>query len=461
MSKPGGGQNMLIRLILIILFFGSASCSPNLPFLSQQAEPQKSSKEAVVNSIDKINTKETKGEKLEIDPRLAKILKSPSLIANKKNIEAAQKTVLIVKSQTEPVVTAISNIGPKLDNDDLDLDATGGLSVTKLISDGGVVRAMSNSAELNVRASELLYAQNINSQLMEVVKAEQAIINFGKIEAIYNEQLAVYNDNLPLIQTAAKANIISKTDVLKLEQLKLKSEESYLTAKTGADAAQLIRKKYNLNNNDNYFTIDLKKWKSVEGKLTKNNFINIQLIETQIHILEKDIEAIEAQYLANVALAGTATANVTDIDNSLGFVGLNISLPVKDGGKKNFQIQEKKMQIEALKQQRADISLLKKTSYKAIQNFQKIYELRSKLLSSQIENSKVISEDIELKLRAGTASVIDLATEKMNFYDLRSQGIALEYQNINEIINFYQDIGYQCDLTELCDQINLVTISNH
>ena len=298
-------------------------------------------------------------------------------------------------------------------------------------------------------------------QLMEVVKAEQAIINFEKIEAIYNEQLAVYNDNLPLIQTAAKANIISKTDVLKLEQLKLKSEESYLTAKTGADAAQLIRKKYNLNNNDNYFTIDLKKWKSVEGKLAKNNFINIQLIETQIHILEKDIEAIESQYLANVALAGTATANVTDIDNSLGFVGLNISLPVKDGGKKNFQIQEKKMQIEALKQQKADISLLKKTSYKAIQNFQKIYELRSKLLSSQIENSKVISEDIELKLRAGTASVIDLATEKMNFYDLRSQGVALEYQNINEVINFYQDIGYQCDLTELCDQINLVTISNH
>ena len=452
---------MLIRLIFIILFFGSVGCSPNLSFLSQQDKSLNNSKEAVVNSVDKINPKRTKTEKLEIDPRLAKILKSPSLIANKKNIEAAQKTVLIVKSQTEPVVTAISNLGPKLDNNDLELDATGGLSITKLISDGGVVSAMSNSAELNVRASELLYAQNINSQLTEVVKAEQAIVNFEKIEAIYNEQLAVYNDNLPLIQTAAKANIISKTDVLKLEQLKLKSEESYLTAKTAADAAQLIRKKYNLNNNDDFFKIDLKKWKSVEGKLTKNNFINIQLIETQINILEKDIEAIEAQYLANVAIAGTATANVTDIDNSLGFVGLNISLPVKDGGKKDFQIQEKQMQIEALNQQKADISLLKNTSYKAIQNFQKIYELRSKLLSSQIENSQVISEDIELKLRAGAASVIDLATEKLNFYDLRSQAIALEYQNISEIINFYQDIGYQCDLTELCDQINLVSISNH
>ena len=452
---------MFTRIVSILVIIGCTSCSTDLPFSFNEFQKNNLPQEEVAKNSDTKSIINATNIKVEIDPRLEKILKSPSLIANKKNIEAAQKTVLIVKSQTEPVVTAISNLGPKLDNNDLELDATGGLSITKLISDGGVVSAMSNSAELNVRASELFYAQNINSQLMEVVKAEQAIVNFKKIEAIYNEQLAVYNDNLPLIQTAAKANIISKTDVLKLEQLKLKSEESYLTAKTAADAAQLIRKKYNLNNNDDFFTIDLKKWKSVEKKLTKNNFINIQLLETQIHILEKDIEAIEAQYLANVAIAGTATANVTDIDNSLGFVGLNISLPVKDGGKKDFQIQEKQMQIEALKQQKADISLLKNTSYKAIQNFQKIYELRSKLLSSQIENSQVISEDLELKLRAGAASVIDLATEKMNFYDLRSQSIALEYQNINEIINFYQDIGFQCDLTELCDQINLVTVSNY
>ena len=74
----------------------------------------------------------------------------------------------------------------------------------------------------------------------------------------------------------------------------------------------------------------------------------------------------------------------------------------------------------------------------------------------KIENSKLITEDIELKLRAGAASVIDLATEKMNFYDLRGQMIALEYKNISEIINFYKAIGHQCDLTELCGQINLV-----
>ena len=160
---------MLIRLIFIILLFGSAGCSPNLSFLSQQDKPQNNSKEAVVNSVDKINPNRTKTEKLKIDPRLAKILKSPSLIANKQNIEAAKKTVLVVKSQTEPVITAISNIGPKLDNDDLELDATGGLSMTKLISDGGVVNAMASSAELNVKAAELLYAENINKELIDQI----------------------------------------------------------------------------------------------------------------------------------------------------------------------------------------------------------------------------------------------------------------------------------------------------
>ena len=438
---------------------GSAGCSPNLPFLSKQTKSQEASAELVVNSFNKTSGIKSKDKKLRIDPRLVKILNSPSLIANKKNIEAAQKTVLVVQSQKEPIVTAISNIGPKLNNDDLELDATGGLSITKLISDGGALGAMTKSAQLNVRASELLYAQNINKELMEVIKAEQAILNFSKIEEIYNEQLAVYNDNLPLIQTAAKANIISKTDVLKLEQLKLKSEESFLTAKTAADAAKMIRKKYGLTDSDKPFSIDIQKWKNFENESTKNKLVNIQLIATQINIIEQDIATIQATYSANVALAGTATANVTDIDSSIGFVGLNISLPVKDGGKRNYQIQEKEMQKEALKEQKNDLSLLHITSFKALQNYQKIFELRSKLLQDQTENSKIISEDIELKLRAGAASVIDLATEKMNFYDLRSQIIALEYQNINEIINFYQSLGYQCDLTELCDQINFVTIS--
>ena len=33
------------------------------------------------------------------------------------------------------------------------------------------------------------------------------------------------------------------------------------------------------------------------------------------------------------------------------------------------------------------------------------------------------------------------------------------YQNINEVMNFFQALGHQCNLTELCDQINLVAIS--
>jgi Outer membrane protein len=236
----------------------------------------------------------------------------------------------------------------------------------------------------------------------------------------------------------------------------LKSEESYLTAKTAADSAYLIRKKYKLTDKQDFFKIDLKKWKAVKRQFKNGDLVNLQIIDTKINILEKDIEAIKSTYSANIALAGTATANVTDIDSSLGFVGLSVSLPIKDGGKRNFQIQEKMIQIEGLKQQKGDIALLHITAFKGLQNFQKIYENRSKLITDQIENSKLITEDIELKLRAGAASVIDLATEKMNFYDLRGQMIALEYKNISEIINFYKAIGHQCDLTELCGQINLV-----
>ncbi len=449
-----GAKFLFLRIFLSFIFIGAAGCSPNLPLPFKTTTQTTKLQNQEVKSNE--NIKKRIEKQTNVDFRLQKILSSPALIASQKNIEAAQQTVLIVESQTEPVITAISNLGPKLDNEDLELEATGGLSLTRLISDGGAVNAMTGSANLNVEASKLLYKQNINNALMEVIKAEQAILNFIKIEGIYNEQLKVYNDNLPLIQTAANANIISKTDVLKLEQIKLKSEESYLTAKNDADAAKLVRKKYNLNKNQDFFKIDLENWRKIEQLLSTNNLLNLQLIKKQIDIIEKDIEAIEASYSANIAMAGTATANLTDIDNSLGFLGLNISLPVKDGGKRDFQIQEKTIQIAALKKQIEEISLVQMTSFTALQNFQMIYQKRYQLILNQIDNSKTISDDIELKLRAGAASVIDLASEKMNFYDLRSQKIALEYQNLNEIINFYQALGHQCDLVNLCDQINFV-----
>lgn len=448
-----GTYKLFSRLLLLFTLSVAAGCAPNIPFLNGNFSPKITPKETATTPLPKDNETKT-DKKTNIDPRLKKIASSPSLLANEKNIRAAQKAVSIVQSQSETQVVASSNLGPRLDDDSVELDATTGLTMSKVINDGGVLNAMTNAANLNVTASKLIYKQSINRQLIEVIKAEQTIVNFQKVKSIYDEQIKVYSENLPLIETAVKANVISKTDALKLEQLKLRSEEAYLTAKTASEAAQIIRQKYGLTDSDKFFEIGLEIWKSFEKKSTTTNLSNIKLIETQISILEEDMKAIQSSFKANVSFAGNATANVTEFDNSLGFVGLNISLPVKDGGKRMFEIEEKELQIAGLKQQKEDAILLNSTSFKALSNFETIYIKRLQLLETQAKNSKSISEDMELKLRAGAASVIDLATEKMNYYDLRSQKVALEYQKINEIIKFYEVIGRQCDLTALCDQIS-------
>ena len=448
-----GTYKLFSRLLLLFTLSVAAGCAPNIPFLNGNFSPKITPKETAATPSPKDNETKT-DKKTNIDPRLKKIASSPSLLANEKNIRAAQKAVSIVQSQSETQVVASSNLGPRLDDDSVELDATTGLTMSKVINDGGVLNAMTNAANLNVTASKLIYKQSINRQLIEVIKAEQTIVNFQKVKSIYDEQIKVYSENLPLIETAVKANVISKTDALKLEQLKLRSEEAYLTAKTASEAAQIIRQKYGLTDSDKFFEIGLEIWKSFEKKSATTNLPNIKLIETQISILEEDMKAIQSSFKANVSFAGSATANVTEFDNSLGFVGLNISLPVKDGGKRTFEIEEKELQIAGLKQQKEDAILLNSTSFKALSNFETIYIKRLQLLETQAKNSKSISEDMELKLRAGAASVIDLATEKMNYYDLRSQKVALEYQKINEIIKFYEVIGRQCDLTALCDQIN-------
>ena len=315
---------------------------------------------------------------------------------------------------------------------------------------------MAKAAELNIENVRLIFDQSINRQLSEVLKAELSIVNFGKIKAIYEEQVQIYNENQPLIETAVKANVISKTEALKLQQLKIKSDERYLGAKTAADAAELVRSKYRLDENDQFFDMDTSKWKSFNSDELTETLSNYKLLDTQIELLRQDIAGVEASFDPKVSLAGSATANVTNFKNSIGFLGLNITLPLRDGGKRNFEIEEKKIQISGLEQQKEEILRVNATAYLTLQNFETIYESRIALLNAQLENSEIIATDMELKLRAGAVSVADLATEKMNYFDLKSQKIALQFQRANEILNYHQALGYDCSLVNLCGQVKSI-----
>ena len=77
--------------------------------------------------------------------------------------------------------------------------------MTKVIRDGGALDALTEAAELSVESAQLLYIQNANRQVSEVLKAELGIVNFRKIKDIYDEQIKIYKESLPLIETAVKA----------------------------------------------------------------------------------------------------------------------------------------------------------------------------------------------------------------------------------------------------------------
>ena len=480
---------LYLRYLLAIIFLSVAGCAPKSSILDEiknisilddlknaspledlkkttpladlkesfkQIAPEKPSSRSKTYE-EEVTTRSNEKSLQGLDPRLAKILASPSLRANEENIKAAQKAISIAESQREPLVTGTSNLGPRLsDDENLELEATGGVSVTKILRDGGAIDALAEAAKLNVQNAKLLYYQSINRQLSEVLRAELNIVNFLKTKAIYDEQVKIYNDNLPLIETAVTANVISKSEALKLQQLKIRSDERYLTAKTAADASQLVRGKYNLTEQDKFFELNTTKWSSFDvDKLTKSSSA-YNLLDTQIQLIKQDIQGVEATFDPKVSLAGSATANITDFNSSIGFVGLNITLPLRDGGKRNFEVEQKQIQILGLEQQKEEILRVNATALQTLTNFETIYKSRMALLDAQLENSEIISTDMELKLRAGTVSVADLATEKMNYFDIKGQKVSLEFQRGNEILNYYQALGYDCDLINLCDQIGSV-----
>lgn len=448
---------MLLRNLLpIIIAAALSACNLKLPLDVKEKE---ASKPISFAKIFEAPTPEVKKIKKypNADPRLAKILASPLLQASEQSIAASKKAVSVVDAQREPLISGNSNVGPRLsDEKSLDFEATAGVSVNKIVRDGGALDALTEAANLNVKTSQLIYMQNINSQLLQVLRAEQSILNFENVSKMYDEQLAIYEENIPLIDAAVKANVISKSEALKLEQLKIRSQEQFLIAKTAADAAQIIRKKFGLTGSDKFFKLDLESWKTAEKKLETTALPGLQLLDTRATLIEKDIAGIQATFDPKVLMAGSATANFIDKDNSIGFFGFNITLPFKDGGKRKYEIEEKNLQIAVVVQQKEEAKVVNLTAFKTLENFDVLYAGRVKLLDAQIENSEVIAADLELKLRAGAVSVADLATEKMNYYDLRNQKIALDYQRISEILKFYETIELGCELASLCSQVEEV-----
>ena len=71
------------------------------------------------------------------------------------------------------------------------------------------------------------------------------------------------------------------------------------------------------------------------------DLIGLQLLNTRATLIEKDIAGIQATFDPRVSMSGSATANITNMNNSIGFFGFNISLPFKDGGKRKYEIEEK------------------------------------------------------------------------------------------------------------------------
>ena len=176
---------MLVRSCAFSFLIILIGCTPKLPFFNEQInQPEINTDESMSLNVEKILEHQSEGKE-SIDTRLKRISEAPSLLASHKKIDAAKKNISIVQSQSEPNLSVISNIGPKRDNDEVELDASGGVSLTQLINDGGALNAMTEAAQLNVKVAKLDYIQSVNAELMKVLRAEQKILNFYKVQKIY------------------------------------------------------------------------------------------------------------------------------------------------------------------------------------------------------------------------------------------------------------------------------------
>ena len=432
---------------MLMLFFAVSSCAKN----SEQGLATVSSNEYNEPAKVSINTQSSSS-------LISALLGFPSVSRAIVASKAARARIAVAQSDKELIVDGNGSSGIKSDTDDGSEGAlVVGVSTTKLLYDNG-------RTDLSIRLSGLLAAKAVlqsqivmDRELQKVLEAYASLETAQEVDSIIEHYIGLFNEREDLVKSAVKVGVLSNSDYLELQSLK---------NETLSEQAQAVLR---AGNSETYLRTSLKDYLDAANVEIKAQYIDTKILPSlsvenavskQILELEnRQIRTqIEIQELAKTLTTNWQTSVSSPKSRGAGstlFAGISMTMPIKDGGKSEAQIEALNEELSANKLQLSDLSQQIELAEQGLANFVKYYERQKTLL----EQRKAISDEriieLELKLKTGRVDVSVLAKE---FLASANTEIALErlnYEYTTEILSALSVTAETCNLVNVCKALNL------
>ena len=396
----------------------------------------------MVNSANRVSTSDTLlldpsiPENKLTSPLVRQFLSDPEItrLIFAKNEEKLQLDLLV--AELEPMVTASSSAGGIIEDDDQGLSGTVQVGLSKDADLSNLFDVKKDIIENDVIISNGELIRALNLKIHAVLVAVNSLTTVDHKIEILQQGMQEYSNVKKLIDKSHQVGVITKGQYLKiqgqlndiemtLENLELQKE----------NAKQTLSIELGKNYQDflPVFNEGLSKIKaasfdkSLDDSVLKLNTAILDNINNNI-ILEEKSKLWSGAY--KVSLSSVIGGDVT------GFLGINLSKPVYDGGRSKARIallQSKRLQAEAEEKKvykKVDLAFNSQQANKSTAKKQ------ASLFSEKLEDLLAIKEDLKVRQNSGKAQLEDVAQNHLDIANVKIQVIEADSQLLNSKIDY-------------------------
>ena len=329
----------------------------------------------------------------------------------------------LLTAELEPMITASSSAGGIIDDDDQGISGTVQVGLSKDADLNNLFDVKKDIIENDVTISNVELIRALNLKIHAVLVAANLLTAADQKLEILQQGLQEYGTVKKLIDKSHQVGVITKGQYLKiqgqvtdiemvLENLELQKENSKQTlAIELGESYEDFMPAFN----EGLSKIEAALFdKSLDDSVLNLNAAVLGNINNNI-ILEKKSQLWNGEYRASLSsVIG---------DDASGFLGINLTKPVYDGGRS-------KARIALLKSKRLQAETEEKKVYKevslalySLQANKSTAKKQASLLSEKLENLLAIKKDLGVRQNSGKAQLEDVAQNYLDIANAKIQVI--------------------------------------
>lgn len=381
------------------------------------------------------------------------IATTPAVSRALSSAEAAKARVAVTRAQKEITVSGSGSSGFEANTDD---GSEGvfivGVTAQKLLNDNGKTDRTIYLSELLAETAKLESQMAFDQALQQILDAYIIRSTALEVDRIITYYVALFNEREDLVQTAVDAGVLSNSDYLELQSLKneILSEQAQVTFQS-TTAASFLRTSLGGHHELAIAEISSRYEVTSSPDLLMNTSNQLDLLSLIQEQIQTEIELQELSKTLTTNWQATVSSPQSRGAGSTLFAGVNISLPIQDGGRSVAAIDALQKELEVTAAEVSTYEQEVALAQQGLDNFYSYYEKQKVLLTERRLISQTRIAELELKVKTGKADVSALAEE---FLSLARTEIAIERLSFDlksKTLSALSVTGQTCELVRLCD----------